>query len=575
MSRFLSLFSLFVLGFTIGAPSAALAGEAAGQAATAVSAGAIADAPGAAVAETAVELFGAARRSVRTDRNGRFAIESLPAGSYRLSVERDGFATFQRRLTLGESHREEIAVSLEVSGVAEFVETVSKVREDARRLPFLTNEVRGESLRATGAATFEEALVSVPGLQHGTQGNAFTRVATRGLRDTADVLIVLDGVPFRQLNGSADLTMLPIQAMQEIEFVKGPSSSVYGRSAIGGVMQVFTVPTPSSRTAGEFRAGLSSFNTREGSGSAQAPWHGGRASGAFALSRSNGFQERTNRSTNFASLTAEQAVVGRGQVRGQYLFSDVDATRGSIIPLQNGRPMFGTTRRVNFGIPDARFEGRLQLGTSKVDVALDRGLLLSNSLSFSRYNRLSTGGITIVPPPTASNKGWNESTARQDTFVNDAMLRWSAGTTGLSSNLLAGVTVEHGAQDQNSPTFANAPTFRGPDYTNPVPGLTALNDPRGIRGVSVNSAFDQTIVSAYLQERLQHSRLGGVLGLRWDDFDQSLVRSDTAVVSSDSRSKLSPRLGVDVVAVQRAKTELTAFANWVQGFRPQFPALTS
>lgn len=535
--------------------------------------GVVTDPTGAPIADTVLSLFGPTRRTARSDGEGRFTIEELTPGEYRLEVARPGFATFSRQIVLNAAQREEVSIALALAEIAEYVETVSKTREEARRTPFLISEVPGEELRRTGAATFEEALAPVAGLQHGTQGNAFTRIATRGLRDTADVLVLVDGVPFRQLNGSADLTMLPVPALQGIEFVKGPASSVYGRSAIGGVMQVFTIPNQTSRPSGEFRVGVSSFDTRELNGYGQWPWEGGRAAAAVAVSRSDGFQDSTGRDANFASLTAEQTFAARFQLRVQYLVSDVDAGRGSIIPLEDGEPMFGISRDVNFGIDDARFEGRLHSATIRNDLDLGRGLILTNALNFNRYDRFSTGGITIVPPPTAATKGWSESSARQDTWIDDLLLRWDAGSAAVRSTLQAGLTIEHGTQDQASPAFGNAPTYRGPDYLNPV--TNAQNDPRGIRGATTLSDFEQTIVSAYVQERLEFNRIGGVAGLRWDDFDQSLRRSDTGVTSSDSRSRVSPRLGLDVVAVQRPDTEVVPFVNWVEGFRPQFPALST
>ena len=565
-----TLFLLTLLTLTFAAqPLEALAQ------ATAALVGAATDQTSAPLGGATVDLIGPARQSVRTGEDGRFSFETLPPGEYRLLIAHEGFVTHDEQLTLTANERREIAITLPVAGFTEFVETVSKTREEALRTPFLTSEVQGETLRQTGAVSFEEALRSVSGLQHGTQGNAFTRISTRGLRDTADVLVVLDGVPFRQLNGSADLTMLPVPAFQGIEFIKGPSSSIYGRSAIGGVMQVFTVPGPSAKPSGEARIGFSSFDTRELNGNGQVPWHGGRLTGSTAISRSDGFQTRTGRDATFASVMAEQSATPRVQLKAQYLFSDVDAGRGSIIPLGDGEPLFGITREDNFGIPDARFEGRLHSLTQDSDFDLGHNVLVTNSFNFNRYDRFSTGGITIVPPPTAATKGWSESTARQDTVIDDVMLQWDTTRSAWRSAFQAGFTIEHGTQDQDSPTFTAAPTYRGPDYVNPVPGPTAANDPRGIRGPSTTSNFEQTIASIYLQERLERGRVSGVLGLRWDNFDQSLVRSDTSVVSGEQRSRLSPRVGVNVVALQRNRNELVAFGNWVEGFRPQFPALST
>ncbi|MBL0156233.1 MAG: Plug domain-containing protein [Bryobacterales bacterium] len=166
-------------------------------------------------------------------------------------VRRDGFAVIERAVTL--PIKEPLEFTIEPSPVATYVQTVSKTEEPVLRTPFLVSIVAREEIEKTGANSLEDALRSVPGLQHGTQGNAYTRVSTRGLRDTADVLTVVDGVPMRQLNGSTDLTMLPVLNVQEVEFAKGPGSSVYGRSAIGGVMQFFhrsAGPQPFHRGSG-------------------------------------------------------------------------------------------------------------------------------------------------------------------------------------------------------------------------------------------------------------------------------------------------------------------------------------
>jgi outer membrane receptor protein involved in Fe transport len=221
-------FVLFVLSVLFLAPHPGFAQD------PSVLAGRVTDASGAAVTDATVEVAGATRRVVGTDGEGRFSVDALAPGEYRVTTRREGFAPSELRVTV--PAREPVNVTLSVADVTEFVETVSKVREEAIRTPFFVSEVTGEEIRRTGALTFEEALRSVPGLQHGTQGNAFTRISTRGLRDTADVLVLLDGVPFRQLNGAADLAMLPVPALQGVEFVKGPASSMYGRSAVGGVM---------------------------------------------------------------------------------------------------------------------------------------------------------------------------------------------------------------------------------------------------------------------------------------------------------------------------------------------------
>ncbi|MCE5307641.1 MAG: TonB-dependent receptor [Acidobacteriales bacterium] len=541
----------------------------AAAASAAIVSGVVHDSSGAPVPDAHIELTGPVRRDVVTGIEGRFQLDALPDGTYRVTVRRDGFSVVERTATLPPSQT--LDVTIEPSPVATHVETVSKTDEPVLWTPFRVSVVPHDAIEKTGANSFEDVLRSVPGLQFGTQGNAYPHISTRGLRDTADVLTLIDGVPLRQLNGSADLTMLPVPAIQEVEFVKGPASSAYGRSAVGGVMQFFTVPPARSRFTGDLGFGLASFGDRETMGSASVPWNGGRLAGSAMWQSSDGFQRGTGRDMGAVSLMGEQSVGGRLHLRGNYLFSDVEAQRGSIVPLVNGRP-YVVNREDNYGIPGARFDADMHSVTGRADLAVAREWTLSNTTNFNRYDRFATGGITILPPSSAVSKGYSESNTVQDTLLSDSILTWSRNRERLRSDFLAGFTYEWGSQDQASPSFRNAPTYRGPNWNTPVSNVN--NDPRGIRGATTYSDFGQDIASFYLQERLGWGRLGTVLGLRWDRFDQFLNRSDTSVVSTIIKSRLSPRVGFDVVALERGRTNLVIFGNYVQGFRPQFPALS-
>ncbi|MCE2909034.1 MAG: Plug domain-containing protein, partial [Burkholderiaceae bacterium] len=130
---------------------------------------------------------------------------------------------------------------MEITG-QRVISTASRLDEDLLRVPFSATVVDRAQMDAAGAKTLEDALRTVPGLQHGTQGNYFTRFETRGLRDTQDVLVLIDGVPLRLLQGNADVTLLAPDLVERVEFIKGPASAVYGKNAIGGVVQFFLKP---------------------------------------------------------------------------------------------------------------------------------------------------------------------------------------------------------------------------------------------------------------------------------------------------------------------------------------------
>jgi outer membrane receptor protein involved in Fe transport len=533
--------------------------------------GTVRDPQGLPVAGAIVDAYGPARRTVRSDGSGRYQFRAMPEGRYRLTAVADGF-------TLGEAEREFRSPATEdfqlsLAPAASVIETASKTREDSLRVPFLATSVTRAELRDTATASFDEALRSVAGLQHATQGNFFTRVTTRGLRDTADVLTLVDGVPLRQLNGSADLAMIPVTALQGVEFVKGAASSMHGRSAIGGVMQFYTVPQGGPRITGDLAYTRASFDANEGQGGVHIPTRRGRVAAAGVVSRSEGFQQGTGRDQNFLTVSGDHAFSRFLNLRLNYLGSDVRAGRGSIVPLVNGRPIFGITRRDNFGIPGVFIDGELHSASARVDSQLSSRILLSNTFNFSRYDRLFQGGITIVPPPAAVTKGYSENLTRQNSYLNETLFQWDGGSSSRRIAFTAGLTFDWGDFDQASPTFTAAPAYRGPDYNRPVTNVG--NDPRGIRGPAVTSYFNQNVVSFFAQHHFVWRRVSLIAGLRTDSFDQELARSNTPVKAPFRASRLSPRIGGDLALLRGESVNVVAFGNFAEGFRPQLPGLNT
>ena len=105
--------------------------------------------------------------------------------------------------------------------------TTLLTREDIERaqtpdLPTLLRSVAGVEIAQNGGA--------------GTASSAFLRGA-----ESRHTLVLVDGVPLNNLNfGFAALEHLPLADIERIEIVRGNVSSLYGSSAVGGVIQVFT-----------------------------------------------------------------------------------------------------------------------------------------------------------------------------------------------------------------------------------------------------------------------------------------------------------------------------------------------
>ena len=226
--------------------------------------------------------------------------------------------------TSGEEGKKEAVKS------SEMVVTATKIEQSPMDVPFFTSVVTRDDFEKMGAKNLIEALRSIPGLQIGVQGNAYPHIEVRGFRDTKDLAVLIDGVPFRQVNGSADLTMIPLGIVERIEFVKGPGSSIWGRGAVAGTLNIITVPEDTSRMQAKVQAGGGSWNTFQGDAKGLLPYkqgyvlfepgdlHHGRLSGTAPTAT-----PPTRCSTGATASAASSAWAWQG------LFSKVDANRGS------------------------------------------------------------------------------------------------------------------------------------------------------------------------------------------------------------------------------------------------------
>jgi vitamin B12 transporter len=104
--------------------------------------------------------------------------------------------------------------------------------------------ITGEEIEAQGARNVREALRFLPGILPdgtvGTEVNALSGQFIRG-SNSEQVLILLDGRPINNLGGgSFDLSEITSNIIERIEVLPGGGSTLYGSSAIGGVINIIT-----------------------------------------------------------------------------------------------------------------------------------------------------------------------------------------------------------------------------------------------------------------------------------------------------------------------------------------------
>ena len=212
-----------------------------------------------------------------TNAVGRFRIDGVPAGEIVLTVEAAGFLHLRvPNLRVGSGETVILAVELEVTpNYLERVQvTATKSPLSIGEVPAQTDIVDRSTIDQRGDQELTQAIAHVPGLIVSTQAGSFQSVMLRGLprdgNEFTTTLLLIDGVPQTDSRNSSRVVNLPIHDTNSIEVVRGPNSALYGRTAVGGSVNVRTAdPTPDHQFAADFTTGQ--FATVGGTARASGP----------------------------------------------------------------------------------------------------------------------------------------------------------------------------------------------------------------------------------------------------------------------------------------------------------------
>ncbi|QCT22112.1 catecholate siderophore receptor CirA [Jejubacter calystegiae] len=124
------------------------------------------------------------------------------------------------------------------------VVTAAAVEQNLKDAPASISVISGEELKRRPVQNLKDVLKEVPGIQLTNEGDNRQGVSIRGL-DSGYTLILIDGKRVNSRNAAFrhndfDLNWIPVDAIERIEVVRGPMSSLYGSDALGGVINIIT-----------------------------------------------------------------------------------------------------------------------------------------------------------------------------------------------------------------------------------------------------------------------------------------------------------------------------------------------
>lgn len=191
------------------------------------------------IALTTIQLL-QTNKAVSSNESGRFIIHNIAQGNYQLKVSFVGFQTITQDIEITNQSIDlgEFILSEAVNNLNQVVVTASRLEQTIGDVSIPVQVIDQKQIERSSNIRLNEVLLEQTGLViHSDHG---TGIQIQGL-NSEHILILVDGEPLiGRTAGTLDLTRITVNNIKRIEVVKGPSSSLYGSEAMGGVINIIT-----------------------------------------------------------------------------------------------------------------------------------------------------------------------------------------------------------------------------------------------------------------------------------------------------------------------------------------------
>ncbi|HEX5172345.1 MAG TPA: TonB-dependent receptor, partial [Cyclobacteriaceae bacterium] len=191
-----------------------------------------------------------------SDSEGNFALNLNP-GKYTIEVTAVGFASIQKMIEIPSNG----SVSIELAEMAvqldDVVVSAEKVEGDVQSIPYSISAVTSRQVREFRMWNSKDITAVVPNLYSANSGDNRNVTSIRGITTTSydpAVATYIDGVNQFGL----DTYIAQLFDVERIEVLRGPQGTLYGRNAMGGVINIIT-KQPTNRKTGFAEASVGNY----------------------------------------------------------------------------------------------------------------------------------------------------------------------------------------------------------------------------------------------------------------------------------------------------------------------------
>lgn len=194
-----------------------------------------------------------------TDDSGNFSL-NVPNNDAIIVVSFIGFQSIE--MPVGTQSQFDITLKPDVFALDNVVVSATRTPHSIYAVPASVAVVTKARIEESPALYADETLRGISGvyLKKTKPTDQLTSVTLRGFSGDARTLVLLDGIPLNDgYNQNVNWKAVPTDAISKVEVVKGGFSSLYGGSAMGGVINILTeIPNEEAIT---LHSNYGTFNT--------------------------------------------------------------------------------------------------------------------------------------------------------------------------------------------------------------------------------------------------------------------------------------------------------------------------
>ena len=191
---------------------------------------------------------------VSSNESGYYKFEKLKKGYYQIIVSSLGMISKKLDIDIKDGVNViDIDLKPNVYNLDQVVVTGTKTFKRRTQSPVIVNVINSKQLENVQACNLAEGLKFQPGLRVETdcQTCNYTQLRMNGLTGGYSQILINGRAIFSPLTGLYGMEQIPSNMIDRIEVVRGGGSSLYGSSAIGGIVNVITkIPSSNNYSLG-------------------------------------------------------------------------------------------------------------------------------------------------------------------------------------------------------------------------------------------------------------------------------------------------------------------------------------